>query len=232
MRHYNRHDAALHIALFASLAILVYMSVFYVSLPYGVQGWHAPTAFRTFFYHIPVAWTAYVSFGVVFVASIFHLRTRAQKWDMVAGGSAEIGIVMTSLALLTGAVWSKAEQGYYWTWDDPKLFATFILWIAYVAYLTLRAGVKGEAKARICAVFGTISFVFVPLSYIASKSEQSLHPDLTRSASFFPVQNGITLLVGVVAFTLLYLSLFKLRYGVEKLTAQLEVVKDEMEEPH
>ncbi len=225
----KKHDIALHVAMLVSLLLLVYMSVFYVSLPYGVPGWHAPGTFRVFFYHIPLAWTAYLSFGVVFVASIIYLRTKKMLWDMVAGSSAEVGVLLTTLALITGAIWRKAEQGDYWSWEDTKLFTTFILWMSYIAYLALRAGVKGGSRPRIAAVFGIISFVFVPISYFASRSAASLHE---VTPSYFPRQNVITLIVGVIAMTLLFASILRYRLGIEKLKAQLEVVKEEMEELH
>jgi len=221
------HDIALLAAMLVTMLLLAYMSMFYIVLPFDVPGWHAPIAFRIFFFHIPLAWTAYLSFGIVFVASVAYLRTRKPKWDVVAACSAEVGVLLTTLALLTGSLWGKAEQDYYWRWEDARLFSTFILWMAYVAYLALRAGVRGDAKARVSAVFGIISFVFVPLSYISSRSPTSLHP---TTPGFFPPQNAITLLVGVVALTLLFFCLLRVRIYQENLRAQLEIIKEEMEE--
>jgi len=221
----KRHDTALHVTLLVTLLLLAYLSAFVAYVPSGT--WDMGS-FRMFFYHIPIAWTAYLSFGIVFVASIAFLKTRSQKWDMVAASSAEVGVLLTTLALLTGALWSKAQNGYYWTWDDAKLFTTFILWMAYVAYVALRAGIRGEAKARLAAVFGIISFVFVPLSFFASRFMTSLHTNLTSYP--FPRENVAILVLGVIAFTILFASLLRLRLGLEKITAQVEVVKEGMEE--
>ena len=221
----KRHDTALHVTMLVTLLLLAYLSTFVAKLP--PPPWDA-VSFHLFFYHIPIAWTAYLSFGIVFVASILYLRTRNSRWDMVAASSAEVGVLLTTLALLTGSLWSEAQLGYYWTWDDAKLFTTFILWMAYVAYMALRAGIKGEAKARLSAVFGIISFVFVPLSFFSSRFLVSVHTSLTSYP--FPPENAAILVVGVVAFTLLFASLLRLRLGIEKLTGQVEVVKEEMEE--
>lgn len=221
----KRHDIAVLVAMLAALLLLAYLSVFVASLPGG--NWNTGS-FRLFFYHIPIAWTAYLSFGIVFVASVGYLRTRNMKWDMLAASSAEIGVLLTTLALLTGSMWSEAQNGYWWTWDDAKLFTTFILWMAYVAYVALRAGVRGEARARLAAVFGIIAFVFVPLSFFSSRFLVSVHSSLNSYP--LPPQNVGILILGVVAFTLLYVSLLRLRYGLEKLAAQVESVKDEMEE--
>ena len=59
---------------------------------------------RIFYFHVPLAWVAFLAFTVVFVCSLAYLKTRAMKWDRVARSSAEIGIVFTSLVLITGPI--------------------------------------------------------------------------------------------------------------------------------
>jgi len=225
MKWGKRRDSALLVTMLVAMLLLAYLSTFVAVLP--PLPWDA-ISFHLFFYHIPIAWTAYLSFGVVFAASVQYLRTRAQKWDMVAASSAEVGVLMTTLALLSGSLWSKAQLGYYWTWEDAKLFTTFILWMAYVAYIALRTGVRGDARARLCAVFGIISFVFVPLSFFSSRWLVSVHTNLTSYP--FPMINGVILLLGVVAFTIFYVALFRLRYDLETQMAEIETVKEAMEE--
>ncbi|HEV3498049.1 MAG TPA: cytochrome c biogenesis protein CcsA, partial [Actinomycetes bacterium] len=53
-------------------------------------------AVRLLYLHVPTAWLAmYLSFGVTTLASVLYLwrRTRSRFWDLVAGSSAEIGVV-------------------------------------------------------------------------------------------------------------------------------------------
>ncbi len=221
----KKQDITLTATLLVIFLLLAYLSVFQASLP--PSPWR-PISYRLFFYHIPIAWTAYLSFGVLLVGCILFLRTRNMKWDMVAASAGEIGVLLTTLALLTGSVWSKAQLGYFWTWEDAKLFTTFILWMSYVAYLALRASLKGEKRARLSAVFGIISFVFVPLSFFASRWLQSVHTNLDRYP--LPMINVAILLIGIAGFTLLFALLFKLRLGLLAVDSRLEVVKESMEE--
>ena len=221
----RKHDLAILVTMLLTLLILAYLSMFAAVLP--PPPWDA-VSFHLFFYHIPIAWTAYLSFGVVFTASVGYLRTKSQTWDMIAASSAELGVLLTTLALLTGSLWSRAQLGYYWTWEDSKLFTTFILWMAYIGYIALRAGIMGEGKARLAAVFGIISFVFVPLSFFSSRFLISVHTSLTSYP--FPAINGIILLIGVIAFTLMFFLFLRVRYGLERQGARLEAVKEGMEE--
>src|SRR5512142_759098 len=129
------------VALF-NIAVALYMALFY-----------APTertmgdAQRIFYFHVPSAWVGFLAFFVVFVASVMYLWRRERKWDAVALSAAEIGVVFTTLVLLTGPLWAKAAWGVFWTWD-AKLTATLVLWMIYLGYLMLRNNAEGERRAR------------------------------------------------------------------------------------
>lgn len=92
---------------------------------------------RIMYFHVPMAWLAYLSFFVVFVASIAYLIRRDERWDWIARGSAEVGVIFTTLVLISGSIWGKAFWGTWWT-GEARLTTTLILWFIYVAYLLLR----------------------------------------------------------------------------------------------
>lgn len=169
-----------------------------------------PVAFRIFFFHVPLAWSGYLAFGVVFLASVAFLRKRDPRWDGLAASSAEIGVVLTTFALVTGAIWQKAETGYYWRWDDARLFTTFVLWLVYLAYVALRAGTEGEEEARMAAIYGILAFATVPISFFSVRILSSLHPAV-GAKDFMTPTYGAVLLVGAIASTLLYLLLLQRR---------------------
>lgn len=188
--------------------------------------WNAPAAFRIFLFHVPLAWTAYLSFGIVFVASSAYLKTKDLKWDALAMASGEIGVVLVTLALLTGSIWNRAELGVFWRWDDARLFATFILWTVYIAYLALHTGSRDHREARLAAVFGVFAFAAVPVSYLSQFLFSSLHISIRPT---FPPETWSTLTVGVVAFTLLFAYLLWWRLEVDALESRLSNVKEAME---
>ena len=219
----------------ASMLLLAGMLAFYMTDPASPPAcgapplpgcWNAPLAFRIIFFHVPLAWTAYVSFGVVFAASVLYLKTRNAKWDALASAAGEIGVVMVTLALLTGSMWNKAELGVYWRWEDGRLLATFILWIVYIAYVALHTGSRMPEEARLAAVFGILAFAAVPVSYFSQTLLSSLHISFRPT---FPPQTWPTLVVGVVAFTLLFLHLLRWRLQIEALELRLLETKEAME---
>src|SRR5262245_57349737 len=85
----------------------------------AVQG----AAGKIVYFHVPIAWVAFLAFFIVFGASIAYLRTGNSRWDHVGRSSAEVGVIFTTLALVTGAIWGYPIWGTWWTWD-PKLTTT------------------------------------------------------------------------------------------------------------
>ncbi|MFZ5869665.1 MAG: cytochrome c biogenesis protein CcsA [Actinomycetota bacterium] len=43
-----------------------------------------------------------------------------------------------TFTLVAGAIWAEKAWGRYWGWD-PKEVWTFVIWVAYAAYLHARA---------------------------------------------------------------------------------------------
>jgi heme exporter protein C len=176
---------------------------------------------RIMYVHVPIAWVAFLAFFVVFVASVAYLWRRDERWDWLARASAELGVVFTTLALVTGSIWGRPAWGAWWVWDDPKLTTTLVLWFIYVGYVLLRFYTgRGANSARTAAVLGIVGFVDVPIVYYAATWWRSLHPSLVVG----PGGNGdiapqmvVALMISLATFTLLYVFLLVQKYRVERL---------------
>lgn len=187
-----------------------------VAPPDAVQG----EVQRLMYVHVPAAWLAYLSFLVVFVASIGYLRTKRTRWDRLAEASAEIGVLFTALAIALGMLWGKPVWGTWWTWD-PRLTTTAVLLLIYVGYLSLRQISDNPARrARWAAVVGIVGFVDVPIVHLSVVWWRSLHQGSTVFRLGGPQIEGtmlLALLVGVAAFTLVYAYLVTLRLRIGRL---------------
>jgi len=192
-------------------------------------GWVTPYAQKIFYFHTPSAWASYLAFGVVFVASIIYLIKGSERWDTIALSSAEIGVVFCTLAIITGPLWAKPEWGVYWRWEDTKLLTTFVMWMIYIGYITLRVGMESRNVGRLAAVFGIIGFIAVPLSFISSRVWQSVHPNPVGQTGAMSSEAGITLVVGVIAMTFLYAYMLKKRIELQDTMHKVEELKDDME---
>ena len=50
-----------------------------------------------FYFHVPLAWVAFASFGLVAIAGIFYLWLGDQLWDDLGYAAAETGMVFCTL---------------------------------------------------------------------------------------------------------------------------------------
>lgn len=167
---------------------------------------------KIFYLHLPVAWWGMASFLVVCVAGIGYLKSRKPFWDALAGAAAELGVVLTTLALLTGSLWARHSWGVWWDWD-PRLTTTLVMWFLYVGYLILRGqSFRAERKAMICAIFGIIAFLDVPLVFLSARLWRSIHPAVfaSKSGGLSP-EMRLTVLACVLCFGLLWAALLSLR---------------------
>jgi len=171
---------------------------------------------RIFYFHVPLAWIAFLAFLVVFIASILYLRKRNNKWDFIASSSAEVGLVFTTLFLVTGSIWAKPMWGVWWTWE-PRLTASLILWLIYLAYFIVRAYIaEDQRRARFAAVVGIIGFIDVPIVALAITLWRTQHPGpIIFEGGLSPEMMG-TLFVCLAAFTTLYFLLLAHRVSMKK----------------
>lgn len=205
---------------FALLAIAVY-GIFFVAGPISGEG----DAGRIVYFHVPMAWDAFLAFFVVFGASIAYLRTGNPRWDQLGRASAEVGLVFTTLVLITGAIWGYPIWGTWWSWD-PKLTTTLILWFMYLAYLMVRSYAEPPRGPRFAAIVGIVAFFDVPIVYLSSYWWRTLHPppaigplaDQQPSATIVWI-----LMLSLVAFTVLYAFLVRVRVEVEQTEAALDL---------
>ncbi len=208
------------VAAFAVMLIALYLAI--VESPSErVQGIHQ----KIFYIHVPSALVAYVSIGVVAVGSGMYLWKRTHKWDRLAIASAELGVILTTLTLVTGSLWGRPVWGAWWNWSDARLVTTLVMWLVYVAYLMLRSlGERGPATSRAAAVLGLLGFVNVPITYFSVYLWTFLHPLPTLQSSTDRPESAILVpfLVGMAAFTLLYVYLMAMRMRLEESQDELD----------
>ena len=163
---------------------------------------------RIFYFHVPLAWVGFLAFAIVFVGSILYLWKGQRRWDALAHSAAEIGVLFTTLMLITGTTWAKPVWGVWWTWD-PRLTTSLILWLLYVGYLMLRAYAPTPSQAaRYSAVMGIIAFIDVPIVYFAVDWWRNIHPEMVigplAESGSLEGSMVVTLLFSLLTFTTLF----------------------------
>jgi heme exporter protein C len=180
---------------------------------------------KIFYIHAPAAWVAFLAFGLVAVAGILYLWLRDPRLDLLAESSAEVGVVFTTVVLVTGPLWGKPVWGTWWTWD-ARLTLTLFLWFIYVGYLILRGAIDDRAvRARYSAVLGVLGALLIPFIHLSVYLFRTLHPQpivLKASRPSLPTDMLTTLLISFAAFTFLYVALLRARFNLALVRDTLE----------
>jgi heme exporter protein C len=125
------------------------------------------------------------------------------------------------VTLVLGSLWGKPTWGVWWTWD-PRLTTTAILLVIYVGYLAVRSFADDpEKRARWAAVVGIVGFVDVPIVYLSVSWWRTIHQPPSTPRSMDPVFVW-TLLLNLLAFTLVYAYLMLRRYRLARTERSIE----------
>ena len=192
-------------------------AVYVLALRYTPIEARQGVAQKIFYLHVPSAWCALMAFSLVGIASALYLWLHDPRLDRFAAASAEVGVAFSAVMLTTGPIWAKPIWGTWWTWD-ARLTLTLFLFFLFIGYLALRASVHDpDERARFSAVVGILGMLLVPFIHLSVYLFRTLHPQpvvLKPSAPSLPPEMLRTLLVSMAVFTLLYVGLVTLRYGL------------------
>lgn len=172
---------------------------------------------RIFYYHVSSAWTGFLCFFMNFIFSIAYLAKRSPRADALALAAAEVGVVFTTIVLVTGPLWAKPVWGIWWTWD-ARLTTTLVLWLIYVSYLILRRFTTAGQTPTLAAVLGIFGFLDVPIVYMSIRWWRTQHPQPViggGEGSGIHPEMLYALLVNFAAFAAFAAVLIWLRYRLE-----------------
>jgi heme exporter protein C len=170
-----------------------------------------------------------LAFFIVFASGVLYLWKRTERWDLLGHAAGEVGVVFTTLVLITGALWARPIWGTWWSWD-ARLTTTLVLWFIYVGYLMLHSYVADERRAaRYAAVLGIVGFVDVPIIHQSVTWWRTLHPEpvvLAAGGPAMPASMLVTFGLCMLAFTLVFAWLLQLRYRLEQTRLELRALRE------
>ena len=208
------------------LAMIAVAGVFVRAIFFTPLELRQGAAQKILYIHAPAAWVAFLAFFLVAIAGGLYLFLRDERFDRFAASSAEVGLVFTTVVLVTGPIWAKPIWGTWWTWD-ARLTSTLFLWFIYLGYLVLRGAIDDRSlRARYAAIIGILGALLIPFIHLSVYLFRTLHPlpvlaspdAITGLASNDPARRSmppemlLTLLLAMAAFTLLYVAFVRKRY--------------------
>jgi len=184
---------------------------------------------RIFYFHVPLALTAYVCFGWGAWKALRHLWRQQAGADLESYVAIHQGVVFGLLTLLTGSIWAKISWGVWWAWSDDQLVLFLVLFLFYCAYFMLRYSVDpGPSRANMCAVYALFGVVLIPISFLAIRLGKSyIHPTtFTSSGPQMATSQFATFMVSLAAMVALAGALYRVELLGKRLDARLRELRE------
>ncbi|QDE90184.1 transcriptional regulator [Myxococcus xanthus] len=205
-----------------ALALVVLAAGWWLGLEWAPPDREMGDVQRIMYVHVPLQWVAMVAMAINFGVAISYLMKASWKLDAAAEASAEIGLVLGTAGMITGAIWGRPTWGVYWSWD-PRLTSQAIMLVTYTGYLVLRRFVEDpEKRATWSSVVAIIGAINLPIVWFSVRWWRSLHQVQSTPKTVDP---EMTLALRVSAFGMLFLTLWflVLRYRQALAERQAEV---------
>ena len=184
---------------------------------------------KIFYFHVPIALTAYACFGWGAWKALVHLRTRAPGADLESYAAIHQGVIFGVLTLVTGSIWARASWGIWWTWSSNQLVTFLILFLFYSAYFMLRYSVDpGPARANMCAVYALFGVVLIPVSWLSIRlANDFIHPTVfTRHGPQMSGSMFFTFCVSWAGLLALASTTYRVELAGKRLDARLRELRE------
>lgn len=187
------------------------------------------TTVKIIYIHVPSAMMAINIWAMMLVTSLIWLIRRHHVSALAAKAAAPVGLVMTLIALFTGAIWGQPMWGTWWAWD-PRLTSFLILFLFYLGYLALWEAIDNpDTAADLTGVLCLVGSVFALLSrYAVNFWNQGLHQGASLSVD---TQENVSdvywypLLLCIAGFVLLFIVLVLIRTRTEIRSRRLKALE-------
>ncbi|HWG56393.1 MAG TPA: cytochrome c biogenesis protein [Gaiellaceae bacterium] len=184
---------------------------------------------RIFYFHVPIALTAYACFGWGALKALLHLWKGDERYDLESYVAIHQGTIFGALTLATGSIWAKASWGHWWLWSEDQLVLFLVLFLFYSAYFMLRFSIdEGPRRANISAVYALFGVVLIPVSFLAIRlAENVIHPTVfTREGPQMSGTMFLAFCVAWVAITTLAYTLYRVELAGKRLDANLRELRE------
>lgn len=210
------------------VALLALAGLYVLALGYTPPDRFQGMPQKIFYLHPPAAYAMQVAFVLTAIVSALYLWLRDIRLDVFAEASAEVGMVLGTIVVITGPIWAKPVWGTWWSWD-PRLTFTLIEMLVFAGYFALRSAIHEPGdRARFAAVLGVTALVLVPFTHLTVYLFASQHP---RPIVVQPGEPQLpwvmlrTFLAALAVFTLLYIGFVMQRYGIGIRTMRAETME-------
>ena len=132
---------------------------------------------KIFYFHVPIALTAYACFGWGAWKGLVHLWKGRPGADLESYVSIHLGVIFAVMTLVTGSIWGRYRWGQWWLWSSKQLVLFLVLFLFYSAYFMLRFSVEpGPRRANLSRRLRDLRRRADPDQLPGDPARERLHP--------------------------------------------------------
>jgi heme exporter protein C len=184
---------------------------------------------KIFYFHVPIALTAYACFGWGAWKALRVLWKRDPQADLESYVAIHHGVIFGALTLITGSIWAKISWGHWWTWSSNQLVLFLVLFLFYCAYFMLRFSVEpGPQRENFSAVYALFGVALIPVSFFAIRlASDFIHPTVFKSSGpEMSTRMFVTFCLSWAAMTALFATLYRVELVGKRLDARLRELRE------
>ena len=160
----------IHSIFFLILVISLTFALIF-SPPDYIQG----EAVRIMYVHVPSAWISLACFALITFLSVLNFVFKIKNFFLINKSIAPIGLLFTSLAIITGSLWGQPTWGTWWAWD-ARLTSMIILMFFYFIYiLSFKMIKKEESATKVSSIIAIIGSINLPIIKYSVEWWTTLH---------------------------------------------------------
>lgn len=186
---------------FTALAVALLAVGTVWGLGFAPSDYRQGDSYRIIYIHVPSAHLAEALYVAMGVAGVVLLVWRMKLADMFIAVTAPVGMAVTAVALVTGAIWGRPTWGAWWVWD-ARTTSVLVLFFLYVGIMALREAIpRAQQAGRAAAILAIVGTVNVPIIKYSVDWWLTLHQPASitfTAAPAMPSSMWVPLLVNFV----------------------------------
>lgn len=161
------------------MALVILLTGWGWGLLFAPPDYQQGDAVRIMYLHVPAAMLSLSIYAFMALAAFVVLVWRIKVAGSLMRASAQVGALLTFIALITGSLWGKPTWGTWWVWD-ARLTSELILLMIYVGLLALAQQLGNNASAdKIIAIICWVGVIDLPIIHFSVKWWNTLHQGST-----------------------------------------------------
>jgi len=212
-------------SIFYILLIVALTFALILSPPDYLQG----DSVRIMYVHVPSAWIALASFSFIAILSVLNFIFKTKNFNLISKCVAPIGLLFTSLAIITGSLWGQPTWGTWWAWD-ARITSMLFLMIFYVLFIMVHKFIKEEDKAiRISSLIAIVGIINIPIIKYSVEWWNTLHQSqsikLLDGTSTIHTSMLVPLMLMLLVLLLYCALIFLMKYKTEIIRIKKKNIK-------